>query len=952
MNQKAACCVRTLQRLQRKTVHFKRYFRHLALLQNLLELQNQRRKPLSKSFYSHYPVFHTQNMSAMDSNSKIAGQAFQLDLSQDVVLVENHIIDVATLDGNLEGKQLEKRKRSKPRKKKVSKSGLSDSTLSKASVDPNSDSPSCNKGSPGLEAFIEASSTPTDDMSNSAKSSKSRSQKRNYHSETTPSKGGIPKMNCNEYWPLARVEEGINNGTVVAGTFRISQRNYSNAYITSPGGDGDILIEGFNHRNRAFHGDIVAVEKIEEEGGLKREVHDIARRLALEVGNLQITEENIKKADKKRGRVVRIMEKKHSRKVAGMLKQYKNNAFGFALLSPQDSRLPRLMISLNDCPKDFLTRPQDFENVLFMAEVTDWKRTNGMASGKLIKELGASGEIMPETEGFLAEYSVDDSAFPDDVLACLPGEFPWKIPYEECAKRRDLRHDVIFTIDPATARDLDDALSIKQKEDGNFEVGVHIADVSFFIEEGSALDNAAASRATSVYLVQKVVPMLPRALCENLCSLNPGEDKLTYSVIWTIAPDGKVLEEWFGRSVIRSCTKLSYDHAQQMIETEDPNSLDWTQFPDIGGSCKLTDVYHCVHNLYQLSLQLRKRRFDSGALALNQPKLTFTLDLETGLPNGFGMFLARDSNRLVEEFMLLANMAVAHRLVRSLPEHALLRRHPVPNSKMVEDLLTLCKRCDIGLETGTSKDLNSSLEKLKNSDLPNKEAIYFALVSLCSKPMQLAKYFCAGEIEDVNQYRHYALNVPLYTHFTSPIRRYPDVIVHRMLTAALQQQEVKQGVQELKKVADQCNDKKASAKKVQELSVLLFFNAYIREAGELRESAVIVGMLDSAVDILLLHSGLVKRIYCNSLPLHKWKVSKESKDTMKIYWKDENEAKLQAEENGTSNKQKTNDGEDDGSTIGLEQTLQIFDKIEVILRSEKKDRSSYTVNAYIPRPET
>ena len=707
---------------------------------------------------------------------------------------------------------------------------------------------------------------------------------------------------------------------------------------------------------------------------------------------MQITEEKLRHNDQQRGRVVRIMEKKHGRKAAGILKPYQHNAYGFAQFSPQDSRIPRIMISLSDCPEDFLSRPQDFQNVLFIAEIANWKATCAMASGKLVKQLGDIGEIEPETEGFLAEYNIDDGPFPEEALGCLPKDLPWTIPREELAKRKDLRSECIFTIDPSTARDLDDALSMKLKEDGNFEVGVHIADVSYFIDEGDALDDVASRRATSVYLVQRVVPMLPRLLCEHLCSLNPGNDKLTYSVMWTITPDGKILDQWFGRTVIRSCTKLSYQHAQQMIATDD--ILDWTQFPDIDGPHSMADVHKCVRHLFELSVLLRKKRFDSGALSLNQPKLTFTLDSETGRPNGFGSYIAADSNRLVEEFMLLANMAVAHRLYRSLPEHAILRRHPSPHPKMIEDLLTLCKRCGVGIDAATSQDLHNSLERLKEFDNSEKEALYFAVISLCSKPMQLAKYFCAGALEDGKLYHHYALNVPLYTHFTSPIRRYPDIMVHRMLSVALGEDDhVLKSVQQLQKLAEECNDKKASAKKVQELSSELYFTSYIRQLGELREQAVIIGMLDSALDVLLLHSGIVKRVYCNSLPLHKWKVDKQQKDAMTLYWKTEEEIIVSGNESITekaasngkeavggkevstrndpvnsmstsgkpsksdskagrkSDLQSNENGDDDDSKLGGQmQVLHIFDRTDVILKAEE-DRGVHKIKVYIPKPE-
>ncbi|XP_029421802.1 DIS3-like exonuclease 2 isoform X3 [Nannospalax galili] len=252
------------------------------------------------------------------------------------------------------------------------------------------------------------------------------------------------------------------------------------------------------------------------------------------------------KSLQKSAKVVYILEKKHSRAATGILKLLadKNSELfkKYALFSPSDHRVPRIYVPLKDCPQDFVTRPKDYANTLFICRIIDWKEDCNFALGQLAKSLGQAGEIEPETEGILTEYGVDFSDFSSDVLECLPQSLPWTIPPEEFSKRRDLRKDCIFTIDPSTARDLDDALSCRPLTDGTFEVGVHIADVSYFIPEGSYLDKVAAERATSVYLVQKVVPMLPRLLCEELCSLNPMTDKLTFSVIWTLTPEGKEVE--------------------------------------------------------------------------------------------------------------------------------------------------------------------------------------------------------------------------------------------------------------------------------------------------------------------------------------------------------------------------------------------------------------------------
>ncbi|XP_073928101.1 DIS3-like exonuclease 2 isoform X2 [Castor canadensis] len=330
------------------------------------------------------------------------------------------------------------------------------------------------------------------------------------------------------------------------------------------------------------------------------------------------------KSLQKSAKVVYILEKKHSRAATGVLKLLadKNSELfrKYALFSPSDHRVPRIYVPLKDCPQDFVTRPKDYANTLFICRIVDWKEDSNFALGQLAKSLGQAGEIEPETEGILTEYGVDFSDFSSDVLECLPQSLPWTIPPEEFSRRRDLRKDCIFTIDPSTARDLDDALSCRPLAEGTFEVGVHIADVSYFIPEGSHLDKVAAERATSVYLVQKVVPMLPRMLCEELCSLNPMTDKLTFSVIWTLTPEGKILEEWFGRTVIRSCTKLSYEHAQSMIESP-TETIPEKQLPPISPEHSSEEVHQAVLNLHRIARHLRQQRFVDGALRLDQESL-------------------------------------------------------------------------------------------------------------------------------------------------------------------------------------------------------------------------------------------------------------------------------------------------------------------------------------------
>ncbi|KAK9401481.1 DIS3-like exonuclease 2 [Crotalus adamanteus] len=401
---------------------------------------------------------------------------------------------------------------------------------------------------------------------------------------------------------------------------------------------------------------------------------------------------------------------------------------------------------------------------------------------------------------------------------------------------------------------------------GNFEVGVHIADVSYFVPEGTALDDVASERATSVYLVQKVIPMLPQLLCEELCSLNPMTDRLTFSVIWKLTPQGKILDEWFGRTVIQSCMKLSYDHAQSMIE--DPGRVFGAEeLPPVSPRHTVAEVHQAVLSLHEIARQLRQQRFTDGALRLDQMKLSFTLDKETGMPQGCYSYQYRDSNKLVEEFMLLANMAVAHRIYRAFPAKALLRRHPPPQTKMLHDLMAFCNQMGLEIECTSAGALHKSLNETFGNDQYS-EARKEVLTNMFSRPMQMAVYFCTGMLKNETLFRHYALNVPLYTHFTSPIRRFPDIVVHRLLSASLGLGPApRMEKAEMQKRAEHCNDRKMASKRVQELSVDLFFGVFVKECGPLESEAMVMGVLNEAFDVLVLRFGVQKRIYCNALPL-------------------------------------------------------------------------------------
>uniref|UniRef100_A0A8C7YA90 DIS3-like exonuclease 2 n=1 Tax=Oryzias sinensis TaxID=183150 RepID=A0A8C7YA90_9TELE len=735
---------------------------------------------------------------------------------------------------------------------------------------------------------------------------------------------GLKKQVFEPYMTVEDVSHGLKRGELIQGQLRINPKKYHEAFIPSPYDKWDIFLEGVEARNRALNGDIVVVELLPQEqwkvityDHLSQNSKSLKYERQWSEGSS--TPQTNEKTLQKTAKVVYIVEKKHSRAVTGSLKFFPDKPF--ALFSPVDHRVPRINVPLSDCPEDFNIRPEVYANTLFICRITDWTADNAFAQGRLAKTLGQAGEIEPETEGILTEHSVDFSDFTPEVLECLPQPRPWCIPPEELEKRKDLRRDCIFTIDPATARDLDDALSCKLLPDGNFEVGVHIADVSYFVKENTALDEAASQRATSVYLVQQVVPMLPRLLCEELCSLNPDFDRLTFSVIWKLTPEGKILSEWFGRSVIRSCAKLSYDHAQSMIEAPEklfsPNELqlDNPEHP-------IDEIHEAVLRLHSIAQNLRRQRISTGTLKLDQVKLSFNINKESMMPNSCSVYEYKDSNRLVEEFMLLANIATAHHIHRKFPDLALLRRHPPPKTKMMEELKEMCSQLGIDIDLSSPGALQESLNNLTGKD-EYSAARKAVLTHLCSRPMQMALYFCSGVLKNEQLFKHYALNIPLYTHFTSPIRRYADIIVHRLLA------ELHVAVsQEVEKQALHCNNKKMLAKRVWELSSELFFGLLVRESGPLDSAAMVMRVLDQSFDVLVIKYGVQKRVYCKatkSLQSFRYhQVGKKSELT--LVWLPENQ---------------------DGPPF--EQVISIFSLVEVQLTSEG---SPLKYTALLKRPQT
>ena len=574
------------------------------------------------------------------------------------------------------------------------------------------------------------------------------------------------------------------------------------------------------------------------------------------------------------GKVVHIL-KSLSNKICGGRLRFQSMKSDFILFETTDKRIPNFLIPLSDCPADFYFNPHFYQNSLFLAEIRKWPATSRYPFGKLVKMIGCAGEIEAETEILLIENNVDLSEFPENIekgLPITPGSETFAIPAKEIKKRKDLRDECIFTIDPATARDLDDALSIRKISKHSvagkemYEVGVHIADVSYFVKDSLPIDEVAKQRTTSIYCVQKVIPMLPRILCEKYCSLNPGEEKLTFSVFWQMNENGEIVKEWFERSVIKSCIKLSYDIAADMIAKPD---LDWNGsadgLPQLHSSkFDYNDVAKSVNLLKTIATNLRMKRFKHGSIEITKPEIRFVLD------ESRSNVLAYTTNKpkstfVVEEFMLLANISVAKKIYSRFPNKSFLRRHPLPDKKMIKDFEELCRNSALEMDTSNSKQLQFSLNEIKKK--VDEDAYNFLSLKLL-KAMRPAEYFSTMKVNNYQAFAHYALCVPIYTHFTSPIRRYPDIIVHRLLAAALNlEKEPKLKKNELDEVTVRCNDMKLANRIVSETSQKLFLSTYILSVGSLMQSAVVMQVFDQAFDCFLSKLNVQIRVYTNNLEL-------------------------------------------------------------------------------------
>ncbi len=409
-------------------------------------------------------------------------------------------------------------------------------------------------------------------------------------------------------------------------------------------------------------------------------------------------------------------------------------------------------------PMEKLNGAKDGQKAI--AEIVEWPTHARSPFGQITEVLGNTGDNDAEMHAILAEFELPHK-FPENVDRAAE-KIPLEIPEEEYNKRRDVRNVTTFTIDPLDAKDFDDALSLRKLENGNWEVGVHIADVTHYVVPNSIIEDEAQKRATSVYLVDRVVPMLPERLSNGVCSLRPNEDKLCFSAIFELDENALVKKEWFGKTVIHSNRRFAYEEAQEIIENK---------------TGELSDE---LLTLNDLAIKLRDQRFKKGSIAFDRVEIKFNID-EKGKPLSVYFKEAKDSNKLIEEFMLLANKRVAEKIGKTGPNKTaktfVYRIHDKPDPDKLVSFNTFIHRFGYGIQLTTPNAIANSINNLLNNVKGKKEQN--VVETLAIRAMAKAEY-------STRNIGHYGLGFEHYTHFTSPIRRYPDMMVHRLLEKYLE----------------------------------------------------------------------------------------------------------------------------------------------------------------------
>ncbi len=603
-----------------------------------------------------------------------------------------------------------------------------------------------------------------------------------------------------EYFPThasqTELSTNIKAGIYYRGVLR--SKDLDSGWVTIRQGDERVAvtIDRLIDRNRAVDGDVVAIAlhplhkwlSSTDDASKKRSDQNYETGIAADTAEPSqsdltnvpdfISMEDIQKSLRPTGKVVGILRRNFANyagsifetptsssgqpisereKIASEHEKEHPDGTTTCVFFPVDRKIPPILIRT--------TQRERFLGQRIIVSMDSWPSNSAYPLGHYVETIGPAGSKDVETKIILQEFKIAHEPFPAAVLACLP---PNDYKIELVPERADFRKLPVLSIDPPGCKDIDDALHCITLPNGNFQVGVHIADVTHYVKAGSAMDLEAANRSTSTYLVNKRLDMLPALLTTDLCSLKGNVDRYAFSVIWEVTPEADIINVEFTKSIIHSIAALTYQEAQSFIDQPNEGS---------SGDPRVS----AVKGLASLARKFRKKRIDAGALTLASPEVKFVLDSESLNPTDVQAYALLEANALVEEFMLLANVTVAKKILRHYPTLSVLRRHPSPNRSMFQSLISKARCRGFEIDIEDSKRLADSLDSAQVENEPYFNKLLRILSTRCMSP---AQYFCSGDYRPMD-WHHYGLAAPVYTHFTSPIRRYADVCVHRLLAAAI-----------------------------------------------------------------------------------------------------------------------------------------------------------------------
>ena len=563
------------------------------------------------------------------------------------------------------------------------------------------------------------------------------------------------------------------------------------------------------------------------------------------------------------GNILNLLNRKKTEYV-GTIQINKN--FAFAILDDKKIHTDFFIPNTN------IYNAVDGEKVL--VKIVDWKKQDLSPIGKVEKILGKPGEHETEIDIILSKNSIS-KFFTNEILEYTE-QIEEKISKQEIEKRRDFRNTLTFTIDPIDAKDFDDALSFKKIEEDKYEIGIHIADVSHYVKKGTILDKEAYNRSTSIYLVDRVIPMLPEKLSNKVCSLRPNEEKLTFSTVIVIDKKGKIYNQWFGRTIIESNYRFSYQEAQHIIETKDniiPKKTSLTKKEYLVEK----ETVDAIIIMDEIAKNTRKLRETKGSINFNKKEVSFNLN-EKKEPVGILFKESKEANKLIEEFMLIANKKVAELFTETKKQKNIYRVHDLPDNEKLKSLKHIVKgfgyTLDLSSSKGISKSLNNLLAEIKGKKEQN------LIESLSLRSMSKAEY-------STNNIGHYGLAFINYTHFTSPIRRYPDVLVHRLLQDILSQEYGKLD-KNLQKKAAYCSEQESIAVKAERDSIKYMQIKYMENKIGESYSGIISGVSDWGIYVEIEENKCEGMVYVKDIQGDKYYYSSEEqaiigKNTKKKY---------------------------------------------------------------------